>query len=118
MDYRTQYALLGYREKHILQWAADRNLLGSDATDKGQAEKTLEEAQELYDAIVADNQSEVRDAIGDIYVTLVINAHRRGLTIEECVDAAWHEIKDRTGRMINGKFVKEADLPENTPRAT
>ncbi|MBN6068770.1 pyrophosphatase [Aggregatibacter actinomycetemcomitans] len=32
------------------------------------------------------------------------------LSIEECVRAAWDEIKDRKGRMINGVFVKEADL--------
>ena len=29
---------------------------------------------------------------------------------ESCVQAAWDEIKDRKGRMINGVFVKEGDL--------
>lgn len=27
-----------------------------------------------------------------------------------CVDKAWHEIKNRKGRMVNGVFVKESDL--------
>ncbi|MBN6079926.1 MazG-like family protein [Aggregatibacter actinomycetemcomitans] len=30
--------------------------------------------------------------------------------IEFCVKKAWNEIKDRKGKMINGVFVKEADL--------
>ena len=29
---------------------------------------------------------------------------------ESCVQAAWDEIKDRKGRMIDGVFVKEGDL--------
>nr|DAM61666.1 MAG TPA: NTP-PPase-like protein [Caudoviricetes sp.] len=29
---------------------------------------------------------------------------------ESCVQAAWDEIKDRKGRMIDGVFVKESDL--------
>ena len=33
-----------------------------------------------------------------------------GLTLESCVQAAWDEIKDRKGRMIDGVFVKEGDL--------
>lgn len=33
-----------------------------------------------------------------------------GLTHEECLEQAWNDIKDRKGRMIDGVFVKEADL--------
>lgn len=32
------------------------------------------------------------------------------LNFDECVQAAWDEIKDRKGRMIDGVFVKEGDL--------
>ena len=32
------------------------------------------------------------------------------LSFENCVRSAWEEIKDRKGKMINGVFVKEADL--------
>lgn len=32
------------------------------------------------------------------------------LRLEDCVQAAWDEIKDRKGRMIDGVFVKEGDL--------
>ena len=32
------------------------------------------------------------------------------INFESCVQAAWDEIKDRKGRMIDGVFVKEGDL--------
>jgi hypothetical protein len=32
------------------------------------------------------------------------------LTLEDCIDAAYEAIKDRTGRMVQGVIVKEADL--------
>jgi hypothetical protein len=51
------------------------------------------------------------DGIGDAVVVLTILAAQHGVTIEECIDAAWDEIKDRKGRMIDGVFVKESDLP-------
>jgi hypothetical protein len=33
-------------------------------------------------------------------------------TIEECIAAAWEEIKDRKGRMVDGLFIKQEDLGE------
>lgn len=35
-------------------------------------------------------------------------AHHYGLTLEECDDHAWDQIKDRTGKTINGEFIKDA----------
>lgn len=37
-------------------------------------------------------------------------AESHGFVYLDCVDMAWNEIKDRKGRMIDGVFVKEADL--------
>ena len=37
-------------------------------------------------------------------------AYKLGTTPEACLQTAWDEIKDRKGRMIDGVFVKEADL--------
>ena len=34
-------------------------------------------------------------------------AHLEKLTIEECIDAAYTEILNRKGKMINGTFVKD-----------
>lgn len=72
------------------------------------AGKTLEEVRELTDALMARNIPEVQDAIVDIYVTLVIQASMQGLTMDQCIDAAYEVISKRTGKMVNGQFVKDA----------
>ena len=41
-------------------------------------------------------------------VVLTIIAQQIDFAIEECVEHAWNEIKDRKGRMVEGIFVKEA----------
>lgn len=167
---------MSYREQDIIGWGVARNLIGAtgEGTRIGQQAKTEEEFRELLEAIETDDRHEQRDAIGDIYVTVVMQAQMWGLTIAdccatelvrsewlgndsgqhlarlndavsqisdaicrddidevkfgisnalvelsglsselgfslaECIDAAWNEIKDRKGRMINGIFVKEA----------
>jgi len=35
------------------------------------------------------------------------NPHWPPLTIEDCIEEAWDQIKDRQGSMKNGTFVKE-----------
>ena len=42
-------------------------------------------------------------------VVLINIAERNGLTIEECLEKAWDDIKDRKGVMVDGVFVKEGD---------
>ena len=98
-----------HREIDILNWASERNLIGykGKATRHGQVQKTLEEAVELLEGINKDNDDMIKDAIGDIYVTLVIQAAMNGFVMRECVDAAFNEINKRKGKMINGVFVKE-----------
>lgn len=44
------------------------------------------------------------------FVVMLDIAHYFDLDIYDCVKAAWDEIKDRKGRMIDGVFVKEGDL--------
>ena len=91
----------------IRQWAAARNLI-EGSTPARQLVKLEEEMQELADAIAADDQDEYIDAIGDCVVVLTIMAAQRGLNIEQCIGAAYEQIKDRKGRMVDGIFVKEA----------
>lgn len=47
----------------------------------------------------------------DMIRWLVVAAKRVDSSLEECLLTAWMEIKDRKGRMVDGVFVKEADLP-------
>jgi len=92
----------------IRQWAEDRNLIkGSDL--KSQFVKLIEEAGELANAIGKQNDIEFADAIGDMFVVLTIMAAQNGMMIEDCIDAAWQQIRDRKGKMVDGIFIKEAD---------
>jgi NTP pyrophosphatase (non-canonical NTP hydrolase) len=91
----------------IRQWAQDRNLIeGSDL--KSQFVKLIEEAGELANAIGKKNDIEFADAIGDMFVVLTIMAAQNRMHIEDCIDGAWQEIKDRKGKMIDGIFLKDA----------
>lgn len=92
---------------NIKKWHHDRNLIeGSD--DKSQFAKLIQEAGELSDNICKGK--DISDDIGDMIVVLINIAERNGLTLTDCVGQAWNDIKDRKGKMIDGVFVKEADL--------
>lgn len=94
----------------IAQWHHDRNLIeGSD--DKTQFAKLISEAGELATNIAKGK--DCRDDIGDMMVVLINIAERNKYTIEECLRTAYNDIKDRKGKMIDGTFVKEADLETN-----
>jgi NTP pyrophosphatase (non-canonical NTP hydrolase) len=89
-------------------WAKDRGLY-----DKGNSHtqyvKLQEEAGELAKALLKNDKPEIIDAIGDIVVVLTNLAHLEGYNIEDCIDTAYNVIARRTGKMINGTFVKDAD---------
>jgi NTP pyrophosphatase (non-canonical NTP hydrolase) len=89
----------------IREWATERGLYDKGDT-KTQYCKLMEEAGELGKAILKEDQHEFVDAIGDMVVVLTNLAHLGGTTIEECIDAAYNEIKNRKGKMSNGTFVK------------
>ena len=90
----------------IRTWAETRGLYekGDPMT---QYVKLQEEAGELAKALLKDDQPEVIDAIGDMVVVLTNLAHQRGVYIEECIYTAYDVINKRTGKMINGTFVKD-----------
>lgn len=91
----------------IAQWHRDRNLIDG-STDKDQYMKLIQEAGELSDNICKGR--DISDDIGDMMVVLINIATRNNLTITECLEAAYNDIKDRKGRMVDGVFVKEADF--------
>ena len=37
-----------------------------------------------------------------------------GYSFDECFELSYQEIKDRKGRWIDGSFVKEEDLPDDS----
>ncbi len=93
-------------EHAVEEWAKEKGILDKPSPIK-QGLKTQEELNELLNAIVDNNFPEIVDAIGDIMVTLIIQAKIQGITIEECLESAYKVISKRTGKMINGLFVKD-----------
>jgi hypothetical protein len=91
----------------ITQWHHDRNLI-EGSTDKDQFCKLMQEAGELSDSICKGK--DVSDDIGDMIVVLINIAERNKLNISKCLAKAWDDIEDRKGKMVDGVFVKEADL--------
>jgi len=93
-------------EACVQEWAKEKGIFDK-ATPLKQALKTQEELTELLNAIVDDDKLEIEDAIGDIMVTLIILAEMHEVTLEECLNGAYDIISKRTGKMINGQFVKD-----------
>ena len=93
-------------DDQILEWGIQKGIL-PHAEPLAQLDKTEEEVAELRQAIYEHDVDEVKDAIGDIYVTITMQAEAWGFTMEECVQAAYDVIKHRTGKMVGGKFVKD-----------
>ena len=121
---------------NIIKWANDRNII-KGSTAQQQFPKLLEEIIELYAtlhpeqdkrAIIislidmiyqldekgkikqAPQGKKVTDDVGDCQVVLAIIATQQGLTVKECLECAYDDIKNRKGKLINGVFVKESDL--------
>lgn len=90
----------------VVYWAEDKGIF-DNATPLSQFSKTQEEVDELADAIVFELPEDVEDAIGDIMVTLIIQAKMWDLDAEQCLAAAYKVISKRTGKMEGGVFVKD-----------
>ena len=91
---------------YIRDWADKRGLYENGDT-KTQALKLVEEVGETCRAILKEDHDEVVDGIGDCVVVLTNLAELQGISIEECIEAAYDEIKGRTGKMDNGTFKKD-----------
>ena len=98
------------RFEDIRKWAYARNII-EGATPHAQMVKLIEEIGELAHGIAKGRIDEVKDGIGDAVVVLTILAAQHGMVIEDCIEIAYNEIKDRKGCMINNVFVKNEDLP-------
>ena len=90
----------------IRQWAKDRGLYDK-GDPKTQTLKLMEEAGEICRAVLKKDESEIIDGICDCVVVLTNLAHLCDTSIEECIEAAYNEIKGRTGKMDNGTFKKD-----------
>ncbi len=113
----------------VRAWGQAKGITGPQGkgTLLGQLSKTAEELTETRDAavwldIINDNDDnsgawdlhrsdanvQLADGIGDCTVTLILAAEMAGLRFEDCLAAAYDEIKGRTGTMSGGIFIKDA----------
>jgi hypothetical protein len=130
---RQEHIRMNNFEDNVIKWASDRNILkGSDL--KAQSGKLLEEVLEMYCTIngVFDKKPfiehvvkhiedhlqqfspnnivdrfQLADDIGDTDVVIQIICAMASLSRSNCQKQAWNEIKNRKGKLIDGKFVKE-----------
>ena len=90
----------------IREWARSRGLYDK-GDPKTQTLKLMEEAGEICRAVLKDDREQIIDGIGDCIVVLTNLAELVGYPIEKCIESAYNEIKNRTGKMDNGTFKKD-----------
>ena len=102
----------------VEQWAQEKGITDYEHWGK-QFMKFQEEAIELHTEMVLNDKSiyhidkeDMKLEMGDVLVTLIVLATQQDIELSECLQLAWDKIKNRRGKTINGKFVKEEDLEE------
>ena len=94
-------------EDLIITWGKERKII-PNAKTYSQVMKAASEMGELMDAELKNNIDEIKDAVGDIVVCLLMYCSLRNIDLTECLNGAYQEIKDRKGTLLpNGTFVKE-----------
>lgn len=125
---------MSYRdiEMKVIEWAEARQII-PNSTAAAQSRKAGEEVMELIEAAarmaalndamrlvpsLADNDEfqslrikvlhEFEDAVGDTVVCLINACALADVDLVDCLNGAYHQIKDRRGTMrADGIFVKE-----------
>jgi NTP pyrophosphatase (non-canonical NTP hydrolase) len=100
---------MSYRELEmkVIQWGEARRIV-QHSTPRAQLKKTVEEMKELRDAIAKGDVDAMKDAYGDILVTLIMGCATADVDLVSCLELAYNEIKDRKGYLTpEGIFVKE-----------
>lgn len=90
----------------VEDWANQRGLLIDSNTIK-QYMKLVEEVAELGMSLAKNDLNGQIDGIGDCLVVLIILSKQLDLDIVNCLNAAYEEIKNRTGKTVNGIFIKD-----------
>ena len=90
----------------ICGWHHDRNLIHG-STDSQQFLKLIEEFGELAESIAKGKS--IKDDVGDIVVVLVNICERHNISLKSCLEQAYEDIRHRTGRMVDGIFIKEQE---------
>ena len=95
-------------QENIIKWAEDKQILCPENQYK-QLIKCMEELGELSGALLKKDNLGIIDGLGDTIVTLIILSKQLDLDLVKCLESAYNEIKDRTGKNENGIFIKDAN---------
>ena len=106
--------------KKIIKWAKDRDLLHRKNAPK-QFLKCIEEVFEFKSEMDLVERTEhnklrelyterMKDEMGDIIVTIIILCKQLDIDPLVCLEKAYKKIEARTGKTINGTFIKSEDL--------
>jgi len=106
-------------EELTIKWAAHREIFDKSTAFK-QFDKTLEEVEELaIELILFESNSpqadidNVKSELGDVLVTLILMASFMNVSLPESLEVAYKKISKRKGKMVNGLFQKQEDLPKD-----
>jgi NTP pyrophosphatase (non-canonical NTP hydrolase) len=93
-------------ELKVIRWAEDRRII-PNATPHSQLIKLVSEVGELCDAEGKKHLPLITDAVGDVMVCLINYCALRDISLTQCLEWAYDEIKDRKGTLMpDGTFVK------------
>lgn len=106
--------------KKIIKWGKDRNLIHRKNAPK-QFLKMVEEVFEFkseFDLVERMDHDKLREIyiqrmileMGDIIVTILILCAQLEIDPIDCLEKAYKKIEARTGKTINGTFIKSEDL--------
>lgn len=92
----------------VIEWANERNLTDRSKV-RPQMLKLMGELGELAGAIARDDTDKIKDSLGDIQVVLIILSEQLGLPADEALESAYSVIENRTGKTVNGVFIKDGE---------
>ena len=92
-------------QEAVLEWADERDLL--EANPNRQFLKVVEELGELASAMAKNERENEMDAMGDLFVTLIILSRQINLNPVKCLEVAYNMIADRKGKTVDGVFIKD-----------
>lgn len=93
---------------NILDWAKERDLDKGDSAH--QIVKLMEEVGELAQGYNKKDRAKQIDSLGDTLVVLIILGMQLDIPVKDALQEAYDTIHHRKGKMVDGIFVKQADL--------
>lgn len=94
-------------ELNVIRWAEARKII-PNSTPSAQLMKAVAEMGELIDGEMKNDLPEIKDAVGDILVCLINYCALRDISLVQCLEGAYLEIKDRKGELLpSGVFLKQ-----------